>query len=139
MADKNRVIVVPCSGIGKPFGSVARLAAFIVTEDERPLDSKIVPLALIVQGESDLQEELSSHPSITLDGCKLACAAKVVRENGGNPEKEFAVLEVFRRYRDFKPEGIAELNEGGQKLAAALADEVVEVIDSIKQRSENNA
>ena len=38
-------------------------------------------------------------------------------ECGGNVAKDFAVLEVFRRYREFKPQGIAELNEGGEKLA----------------------
>jgi hypothetical protein len=34
--DEKRVIVIPCSGIGKAFGSVSREAAYVVTEELRP-------------------------------------------------------------------------------------------------------
>jgi hypothetical protein len=53
--------------------------------------------------------------------------------------KDFAVLEVFRRYRDFKPQGIGELNEGGMKLADALAKEVDAAVDEIKGQGGQNA
>jgi hypothetical protein len=39
------------------------------------------------------------------------------------------VLDVYRRYKQFKPQGIAELNEGGQKLAHVLAEEITAVVD----------
>ena len=52
------------------------------------------------------------------------CAAKMVRESGGTVDREVAVLDVFRRHKDLKPEGIAELNEAGRKLARVLAEEV---------------
>jgi hypothetical protein len=45
--------------------------------------------------------------------------------------KDFTVLEVYRRYKQFKPQGIAELNEGGQKLAHAIADEIAAVVDGL--------
>ena len=47
--------------------------------------------------------------------------------------QDFAVLDVYRRYRKFKPKGIAELNEGGQQLAQALAEEVSQAIDDVQQ------
>ena len=56
----------------------------------------------------------------------------MVRESGGTVAQEFAVLDVYRRYRQFKPQGIAELNEGGQQLARALAEEVSGVIDALQ-------
>ena len=34
--DKTRVVVVPCSGIGKPFGTVSREAAYELCEELRP-------------------------------------------------------------------------------------------------------
>ena len=46
-------------------------------------------------------------------GCKLACATKMVLESGGTVAQDYAVLDVYRRYKQFKPQGIAELNEGG--------------------------
>jgi uncharacterized metal-binding protein len=102
-----------------------------VTEDDRPERTQLIPLGLLVLGDEASRAEISSHLAITLDGCKLACATKMVQECGGQVAAQFAVLDVFRRYRDFKPQGIAELNEGGQKLADALAKEVDQAIDQL--------
>jgi len=44
---------------------------------------------------------------------------------------DLAVLDVYRRHRDLKPAGIAELNEGGQQLAQALAEEVATLVDAL--------
>ena len=41
-----KVAIVPCSGIGKSYGTVSRLAAYQVTEDDRAQDTCLVPLAL---------------------------------------------------------------------------------------------
>jgi hypothetical protein len=55
----------------------------------------------------------------------------MVEESGGRVAKEYAVLDVYRRYRQFKPRGIAELNEGGLQLAQALAEEVAASVDDL--------
>ncbi|KPL69997.1 hypothetical protein ADN00_18185 [Ornatilinea apprima] len=139
MSENKKVAIVPCSGIGKAFGTVSRVAAYQVVEDDRPEDTQLVPLALLVMGDEEHQEMLKEMPAITIDGCKLACATKMVQEAGGKVEKDFAVLEVFRRYRQFKPQGIAALNEDGEKLAAALAKEISEVVDEIVQKGAQDA
>lgn len=126
-----KVAVVPCSGIGKSYGTVSRVAAYQVVEDDRPEETILVPLSLLVMGDCDTQAALTSLPAVTIDGCKLACATKMVQECGGRVAREFAVLDVYRRYREFKPQGIAELSEGGEKLAAALAAEIDRVIDEL--------
>ena len=46
------------------------------------------------------------------------------------------MLDVYRRYKQFKPQGIAELNEGGQQLAQALAEEIVSVVDALTPDNE---
>ncbi len=84
---------------------------------------------------------VADSPAITIDGCKLACATKMVQESGGTVAQDFAVLDVYRRYRQFKPQGIAELNEGGLQLAEAMAEEISQVVDQLKtggQRSPVN-
>jgi uncharacterized metal-binding protein len=138
MTEPKKVMIVPCSGIGKSYGTVSRVAAYQVTEDDRPEQTQLMPLALLVLGDKDARAALVHNPAITIDGCKLGCATKMVNECDGNVVKDFSVLEVFRRYRDFKPQGIAELNEGGQKLADALAKEVDFVVDGvIAERCQN--
>ena len=91
-----RVCIVPCSGIGKTYGSVTREAAYIVTEELRPDTAQIVPLSLLVLGDGAAREALAGAPVITLDGCKLGCATLNVRQAGGAVAKEYAVLDFYR-------------------------------------------
>ena len=128
---RQKVVIVPCSGIGKTYGSVSRQAAYIVVEDLRPEDTQLAALSLLVMGDEASREMLARNPAITIDGCKLACATKMVRESSGVVAQDFAVLDVYRRYKQFKPQGISELNEGGEQLALALAEEIVGVVDHI--------
>jgi len=126
-----RVVIVPCSGIGKTYGTVSREAAYNVTEDLRPEETRLVALSKLVLGEEEARSVVVSNPAITIDGCKLACATKMVLESGGRIARDYAVLEVYRRYKQFKPHGIAELNEGGEQLAQALALEIAQVVDEL--------
>jgi uncharacterized metal-binding protein len=128
---KQKIIIVTCSGIGKTYGSVSREAAYIVTEDLRPEDTGLVALSKLVLGDEEARLVVAGNPTITIDGCKLACATKMVQESGGRNVQDYAVLEVYRRYRQFKPKGIAELNTGGEQLAQALANEITQVVDGM--------
>src|SRR5512136_1601701 len=130
MSDLKRVVIVPCSGIGKTYGSVSREAAYDVTEDLRPDLTELVPLSLLVLGDETARATVVDAPTITIDGCKLACSTKMVKESGGTVAKDYAVLDVYRRYKQFKPQGIAELNEGGRQLAHALAEEIAAVVNN---------
>ncbi len=125
------VVIVPCSGIGKPYGTVSREAAYEVTQDRRAGSTRLVALSLLVLGDEEARASVAAHPAVTIDGCKLNCAAKMVQESGGLVAQGFAVLDVYRRHREFKPQGIAELNEGGRQLARALADEITVVVDGL--------
>lgn len=131
MTSPRKVMVIPCSGIGKSFGTVSRVAAYQVVEEDRPGQTMLVPLALLVTGDEESRRLVAENPAVAIDGCKLACASKMITQSGGQVAREFAVLDVFRRYREFKPEGIAELNAGGEQLAAALAREIDAVVDEL--------
>jgi uncharacterized metal-binding protein len=134
----SRALIVPCSGIGKPYGSVARESAYIITEDLCPNTTQLVPLSLVVLGDDEIRKIISESETVAIDGCKLACAAKVVTEAGGRVTHAIQVLDVYRRNRELKPSGIAELNENGLKLAAALAAEVAHLV-KIKPDGGKNA
>jgi uncharacterized metal-binding protein len=128
---QNKVMIVPCSGIGKTYGTVSREAAYVLTEETRPEETQLVALSMLVLGDEEARKAVSAHPAVTIDGCKLACATKMVKESGGRVAQDFAVLDVYRRNKQFKPQGIAELNQGGLQLAQALAQEIAAVIDSL--------
>ena len=123
------VVVVPCSGIGKPFGTVSREAAYELCEQLRPDGTRLVALAKLVLGDAASRALVAQHPAVTIDGCKQMCASKMVKQSGGTAAQTISVPDVFRRHKDLKPEGIAELNEAGRKLARVLAEEVAAGLD----------
>ncbi len=136
MSENKRVVVVPCSGIGKTYGTVSREAAYELVEELRPDQAEVVALSLLVLGDAETQARLQAAPAITVDGCKLACASKMVAESGGRVAYEANVLDTFRRHRHLKPKGIGELNPEGQELARQMAEELAEATDDILNKEQ---
>ena len=128
---KQSVVIVPCSGIGKSFGSVSREAAYEVCENLRPDDTRLVALSKLVLGDDEARKIVAQNPVVTIDGCKHMCAAKMVKQSGGTIAREVTVFDAFRQHKDLKPEGIAELNEAGVKLARLMAEEIAETVGQI--------
>lgn len=130
------VAVIPCSGIGKAFGTVSREAAYEICENFRPNETTLVALSKLVLGEEEAQKRIRSNPVVTIDGCKLMCASKLVKLSGGSVAKEVSVLDAFRNHNDLKPEGIAELNEPGKELARFIASEISTAIGKLMAQRE---
>ncbi len=130
-AGKSPIVVVPCSGIGKAFGSVAREAGYELCDELRPDTTQLVALSKLVLGDERARERVRRCPTITIDGCKQMCAAKLVRHSGGTIAREVAVLDAYRQHKELKPDGIAELNAAGKQLACILAKEIAVVVDEL--------
>ena len=135
----NRILIFPCSGIGKSLGSVTREAAYQVCLDLKPKNTKIGALSLLVMGDDDARAEASSSPSITIDGCTLACASKMVQECNGKLLEKVFVIDAVRKHRELKPQGIANLNEDGLELARVLAEDIENTVDHFINNEESNA
>ncbi len=118
-----------------PFSAFATVSASVLSpqtsRELRPGCAEVVALSLLVLGDEQTRAQVQSAPAITIDGCKLACASKMVAESGGQVAYEANVLDTFRRHRHLKPKGIAELNEEGQELARQMALELAEAADKI--------
>jgi uncharacterized metal-binding protein len=134
--DLERIVVVPCSGIGKSLGSVTREAAYELCDNLRPGDTRLVALSKLVLGDAEARECVRTNPSVTIDGCKQMCASKLVKHNGGTVAREVAVFDAFRNHKGLKPEGIAELNAEGKELARLVAIEIAEQLDELHRAAE---
>jgi DGC domain len=133
---KNTVTVVPCSGIGKALGSVTREAAYELCDTLQPDRTRLVALSKLVLGDVEARDLVRSQPTVTIDGCKLMCAAKLVKLSDGTPVREIAAFDVFRNHKGPKPEGIAELNDAGKQLARTIATEISDDLDTIVTQHE---
>lgn len=136
MSDTQRTLVVPCSGIGKTYGTVGREATYRLVEDLRPDNTEVVALSLLVLGDEETRARVQAAPTIAVDGCKLACASKMVAESGGRVTYLANVLDTYRRHRELRPKGVSRLNPDGEQLAEHLANELAEVVDRIASKAE---
>ncbi len=131
MADK--ILVIPCSGIGKPFGSIGRDATFRVCDELRPDAADTICLSLLVMGDAEAKQRISSSKCITVDGCPLACSKNNVGRSGGNVVAEFRVMDLLRENRDLKPKTVTFLDQEGEKLAKMLADRIARKVDELAE------
>jgi len=131
MCPNKYVFVIPCSGIGKPLGTVGRKAAYKVVDELRPKHARITCLALLTVGDEETLKMIRENPCITIDGCPSKCAQKNVEASNGRLLKSLMVTETLRSHRDLKPEGIIELNLEGCRLSDLLAEEAAKAIDEI--------
>ncbi len=130
-AAQRRVVVVPCSGIGKAYGSVGREAMYRVLEDLQPDSTDTVCLSLLTMGDTDAQAQVRDHPTITIDGCPKACARFNVQAAGSQPAAEFRVFDVFRAHKELKVRSVSELGDSGGEMARILAEEIAAKVDEL--------
>jgi uncharacterized metal-binding protein len=133
-----KVAVFACSGMGKPLGAVAREIGYELTERVRPDTTVLTCLALLVIGDPEARRLVTENPVIAIDGCVKDCAKKSIEAQGAKIVRAYQSIDFFKKHSDLKPEGIAELNEAGKKLAALAADELAGVVDELLAEEAKN-
>lgn len=126
-----KVVVLPCSGIGKVFGALARETTYELIDRVRPGKVVTTCLPLLVIQDSEAKRLVLENPVMTIDGCAKDCAKKSVELQGAKVAKTYQAINFYKAHKDLKPEGISELNETGRKLAALAADELAEAVDEL--------
>ena len=126
MSDKIKVI--PCSGMGKVYGLVARESALKVIQELCPNEASTVCLAYIVTGDSEAKELIEGQKCITLDGCPAMCAAKNAELAGGVVIEKVRVIDSFRKHKGAKPGTATELTEDSWMIVDEIASEIAEKV-----------
>jgi len=131
VSGQRKVIVIPCSGIGKAFGSISREATYEVTENLRKDTTQTLCLALLVSGDEESLRLVRNNKCITVDGCPLQCAEKNVKLAGGNLAGSLRVIDAYKENRRLKPRSVTFLDPDGRQMAAALAERIAKKVDEL--------
>ena len=131
MKGDRKVIIIPCSGIGKAIASVGREATYEVIENLRPGVSDTVCLSLLVMGDEKAKKLVKENPVITIDGCPKDCSSKNVELAGGKEGAHLRVIDVLKEHKDLKPKSVIDIGEEGKKLARILSEEVAKKVDEL--------
>ena len=128
------VLIIPCSGIGKSFGSISREATYCVVEDLKKKETDTLCLSLLVMGDEDAVRSVKSHRCIALDGCPNECSKKNLDLLDAKLAASYRVVDILRENRKLKPVNVTFLDEDGQKLAKILADKIASKVDELNNK-----
>lgn len=126
-----KVKVIPCSGIGKSHGLLAREIALKIANEICPEIAETECLAYIVTGDQEIKNRIKEGKCITLDGCPKMCSAKSVANAGGVVIEEFRVVDTLKEYRGAKPGTATTLTEDGWKIVDETAKKIAVKVKEI--------
>ena len=126
------ILIIPCSGIGKPFGTIGRDATFRVVDELRRGRAETNCLSLLVMGDEEATRQIRGSRCIAVDGCPLECARKNIEIAGGRIAAHFRVMDLLRENRGLRPRQVTFLDEDGERLAELLAQEIAGKVDELE-------
>jgi hypothetical protein len=132
---QSKVGIVACSGEEFAEGTVARLASLKVLNELRRSETVTICLPLFLAGGEDDRTFARFHPTITVDGCDLRCAARGTEMYSGKPAVSLVVNELLAE-RGLPRAGCRRrLDEAGRKAVEVTADRLVELVDDVLGRT----
>lgn len=119
-----KIILMPCSGIGKVHGLIAREATYALTDDIAPENFETLCLALLVSGDEEAQAKIRESACIAIDGCPKLCAAKNVEMAGGRVVRSIRVVDSFKNRRGAEPGTATTLADDGWSIVREIASDI---------------
>ncbi len=126
--------IVSCSGEELAEGTVARLATLKVLHQLRPAETVTICLPLFLAGGEGDREFARFHPTVTVDGCELRCAARGTEMYSGRPAASIVVNDLVAAAGLAPPEGRLLLNEAGRQAVDLVAERLAQLVDEVLDR-----
>lgn len=138
---KKTFVIIPCSGIGKAYGTICREAVYEVVECRRPDKARTLCLGLLTKGDEEAIDLLKKNPCISVDGCAKKCSYKNIERMVEKTPIPFTIMDLFRKYRGLNSNEpdlgtVLHLEEGGKRLVHLLADEICHEMDKMGNKDE---
>jgi uncharacterized metal-binding protein len=133
---QKKVVILPCSGIGKAYGEMGRQAIYQLIEDSGAEEVATTCLARLMIDDPDTKTLVQGNPVITVDGCAKDCARKNVEFTGKAVDGALRVIDIFKDHRDLKPEGILQLGEPGFKLVHISTQKLAEEVERVRRKEQ---
>ena len=133
MINEKKVLVIPCSGIGKPIGTVSRETTYEIVENLVKGKTETVCLALLTSQDKETIDKVKNNYVITLDGCARHCAKKNTEQCGKISDKSYMILKFAAANPDKKPQGLIDIGDGGKALVDTISDTIAKDVESLME------
>ena len=117
----NTFAVLPCNGLDKPAGCVAREVALQITDNS---DSELICPVFYRVADARYNKIAEEMPLLVIDGCSTRCASKLAAEKGLKIAAKVTVAEEAKK-RGVELGKALRLDTAGLGLAGALAEELL--------------
>lgn len=131
---QRKVGIISCSGEEIAEGTVARLAALKVLHELRNGETVTICLPLFLAGGEGDRAFARFHPTITVDGCDLRCAAHGTEKYSGKPAAGIVVSELAAEHGIGGIGGRRSLNPAGRQAVDVTADRLATLVDQVLNR-----
>lgn len=128
---ERKVGIIACSGEELAVGTVTRLAALKVLHEARPGRTVTICLPLFLAGGEGDRAFARFHPTITVDGCELRCAARGTEMYSGKPTASLVVSELAAEAGVGQIDGRRALNDAGRHAVEITAERLTVLVDQI--------
>lgn len=130
---KNKIAILPCTGIGQAVGTIARQAAYHVCEDLRPDDTLLVCLPALVKGVQEDIDMIRACPVVVVEGCRECCGTYALKLQHGSPSAVISVAAVIKgKNLKIKRSARRQLTQPEQDAVGLVTKGVVAEIDKLK-------
>lgn len=133
---RSKVGIVACSGEEYAEGTVARLASLKVLNELRRGETVTICLPLFLAGGEGDRLFARTHPTITIDGCELRCAARGTEMYSGKPTASLVVNELLDQKGLPRAGCRRRLDEAGRRAVEVTAECLAELVDAAQGRTE---
>ena len=128
---ERKVGIISCSGEELAVGTVSRLATLKVLHELRPGKTVTICLPLFLAGGEGDRAFARFHPTITVDGCELRCAARGTEMYSEKPTASVVITELAAENGVGHIDGRRRLNEAGQDAVKLTAERLTTLVDEI--------
>ena len=132
-----KIKVIPCSGIGKVLGLLAREAALTVTDRLCHDTSETVCLGHLVTGEDEAINKVKGLSCVTIDGCPALCAVKSVEAAGGIIKQQYRVMDEMRSHKGKNAGTGTSLTEDGWRIVDEYAAKIAQRVGELHEGMRN--
>ena len=128
---RRKVGIVACSGEELAEGTVTRLAALRVLEQERPGSTVTICLPLFLAGGAGDRAFARYYPTIAVDGCDRRCAARATEEHSARPAASVVVSDLVAEHGLALTGSARRPGAGGRQAVDLTADRMVALVDQL--------
>lgn len=132
---RSKVGIVACSGEELAEGTVTRLAALKVLNELRRGETVTICLPLFLAGGEGDRAFALHHPTITVDGCELRCAARGTEMYSGKPAASLVVNDLLAEQGLPQAGCRRRLDAAGMRAVEVTAARLAELVDAALGRT----